>query len=157
MHVKWPFTYTHITHMQDPTLCEEDLVELGMPIRLHRRRLLALIADVARHGVPPGALAVPSSPATVGPQKDKAVLSSFLVEKDMASLAASGIGSATVGAGGRDPIQQELWEAARLELLALEEQETAADASTTGVVVGSAAGCGGSASASDQTRAEEAS
>lgn len=147
----------HINQMQDPTLCEEDLVELGMPIRLHRRRLLALIADIARHGIPPGTLAMSSSPATVGLQKDKAALSSCIMEKDMASRAASGIGSATVGAGSPDPIQQELWEAARLELLALEELEAAADASTTGVVVGSAAGCGGSSSTSDQIPAEEAS
>lgn len=107
---KCPTIHTHSQNPKDPTLNEEDLVELGVPIRLHRRRLLALVADFGRHGVPPEALLLRPGAAV----KEEA--------------AAPGAGGGVKEAEHppvpmADLVQQELWAAARLELLALEERE----------------------------------
>ncbi len=97
--------------LSDPTLTEEDLMELGVSIRLHRRRLLAVIAGTSRCGVPPEALVAERSdpysgqqPQQQQPQQQR---QQQLEEAEQQ----------------HQHQQRELWEAARLELLALEEQE----------------------------------
>ena len=37
--------------LSDPSLCDGDLVEFGLAIRLHRARLLALVAEAKVDGV----------------------------------------------------------------------------------------------------------
>lgn len=109
-------TKRYPTPRQEPTLQEEDLVELGVHIRLHRRRLLALIASFIHHGMPPEALmtAGPVRPATANEPSGGATCPTESMKHDPAP-ADSGQPA--------DSIQQELWAAARLELLALEEEQ----------------------------------
>lgn len=114
-----PFSLIYLyTPSKDPTLHEEDLIELGVPIRLHRRRLLALVADFGRNGVPREALL--SRPPGSSPKEDAATPDEPLPGP---AEDAAGAEAAEQVAAAADPIQQELWAAARLELLAVEEEQ----------------------------------
>lgn len=51
-----------IEYHQDPTLQDSDLLELGMKIRIHRKRLIDIIQNYKHKGVPLRDLAPPPPP-----------------------------------------------------------------------------------------------